>query len=172
MREDRFLLGPLVARAFQQYWRFTRGLYLSVEACVIDDAGRTLLVRQDENGGWSLPATTTRNGETLETAVRRGLRDIAGIEVNAKPELRGFYAGNRDRRTGQISPRGERGQTALYVVRDWRRLSIPSTPAASTPATSAPATSFFPLDSLPAGLPPMTAERIRRSHEGRTISQV
>ncbi|SFV27959.1 ADP-ribose pyrophosphatase YjhB, NUDIX family [Hyphomicrobium facile] len=167
MREDRFLLGPLVARAFQQYWRFTRGIYLSVEACVIDDAGRTLMVRQDENGGWNLPATTAQNGETLETAVRRGLRDIAGIEVNAKPELRGFYAGIRDRRTGQISPRGERGQTGLYVVRDWRRLSIPNTPATSTPATS-----FFPLGSLPAGLPPMTAERIRRSHEGRTISQV
>lgn len=153
MREDRFLLGPLVARAFQQYWRFTRGVYLSVEACVIDDAGRTLLVRQDESGGWSLPGTTTRNGETLETAVRRGLRDIAGIEVNTKPELRGFYSGSRDRRTVQ---------TGLYVVRDWRRLSIPGTPA----------TSFFPLASLPAGLPPVTAERIRRSHEGRTISQV
>lgn len=162
MREDRFLLGPLVARAFQQYWRFTRGVYLSVEACVIDDAGRTLLVRQDESGGWNLPATTTRNGETLETAIRRGLRDIAGIEVNAKPELREFYSESRDRRTGQISPRGERGQTGLYVVRDWRRLSAPGTLAIN----------FFPLGSLPASLPPTTAERIRRSHESRTISQV
>lgn len=162
MREDRFLLGPLVARAFQQYWRFTRGVYLSVEACVIDDAGRTLLVRQDESGGWNLPATTARNGETLETAIRRGLRDIAGIEVNAKPELREFYSGDRDSRTGQISPRGERGQTGLYVVRNWRRLSTPSTLAIN----------FFPLGSLPTSLSPMTAERIRRSHESRTISQV
>jgi ADP-ribose pyrophosphatase YjhB (NUDIX family) len=153
LREDRFRLGPLVARAFQQYWRLTRGVYLTVEACVIDDAGRTLLVRQDESGGWSLPATTTRNGETLETAIRRGLREIAGIEVNAKPELRGFYAGSRDRQTVQ---------TGLYVVRNWRRLSTPNTPAMR----------FFPLGSLPAGVPPMAAERIRRSHEGRTISQV
>ena len=159
MREDRFLLGPLVARVFQKYWRLTRGVYLCAEACVIDDAGRTLLVRQDEDGSWSLPATTTRNGETLETAVRRGLRDIAGIEVNAKPELCGFYAGAQDRRTGRT---GQTGQTGLYVVRDWQQLS----------SLSIPAIGFFPLDSLPPGLPPMAAERIRRSHEGRTISQV
>lgn len=149
MREDRFLLGPLIARALQQYWRLTRGVYLTAEACVIDEAGRTLMVR-DASDSWSLPATATQKGESLEMALRRVLRDIAGIEVNSKPELRGFYAESRDRQTG------------LYVVRNWHELAPPN----------ALEMRFFALGALPAGVQTMTAERIRRSHEGRTISQL
>ena len=154
MREDRFILGRLVARAFQQFWRLMRGMYLDVEACVIDEAGRILMVRKEAGGTWSLPASTVRNGENLETALRRLMRDVAGIEVNSKPELRGFYT---------ESPYTENPgrQTGIYVVRNWQQLSAPATFE----------TRFFAPASLPAGVTKPAAERISRLVEGRTISQ-
>lgn len=150
LREDIFLLGLLVARAFQRYWRLTRGLRLAVEACVLDEAGRTLMVRDGAGSGWSLPKSGVHKGETLELALRRVLRDIAGIEVNSKPDLSRFYSEGKDRQTG------------IYVLRDWRRLSSPVSQEIS----------FFGLGSLPLGATPEAAERIRRSTEGRTISEV
>jgi ADP-ribose pyrophosphatase YjhB (NUDIX family) len=150
LREDIFLLGPLVARVFQRYWRLTRGLRLAVEACVIDSTGRILMVRDGASGGWSLPKGAVHKGETLEGALRRVLRDIASIEVNSIPELSCFYAEGRDRQTG------------IYVVRDWKRLSSPASPE----------TNFFGLGSLPPDTAPEAAERIRRSAEGRTIPEV
>jgi ADP-ribose pyrophosphatase YjhB (NUDIX family) len=149
LKEDIFLLGPLIARAFQRYWRLARGLKLSAEACVIDEADRALMVRDGANG-WSLPKSPVHKGETLETALRRLLRDIVGIEVNSKPELSCFYADGNDRQTG------------LYVVRHWQRLS----------ARTSPEIGFFALDSLREATAPKMAERIRRSTEGRTISGV
>lgn len=149
LREDRPLLGVFVARAFQQYWRLTRGVYLDVEACVIDEADRILLVRKAADGAWSLPASTVRNGENLETALRRLMRDVAGIEASSKPELRGFHTESPDRQTG------------IYVVRNWQRLSAPPTFQ----------TGFFAPASLPAGVTKPAAERISRLVEGRTISQ-
>lgn len=149
LREDRFFLGRLVARAFQQFWRLTRGMYLDVEACVIDEADRILMVRKEAGGTWSLPASTVRNGENLETALRRLMRDVAGIEVNSKPELRGFYTESSDRQTG------------IYIVRNWQQLSAPATFE----------TRFFAPASLPAGVTKPATERISRLVEGRTISQ-
>ncbi len=151
MKEDIFLLGPLVARAFQRYWRVTRGLRLAAEACVIDEGGRALLVRDRASNGWSLPKAAVHKGETLELALRRILRDVAGIEVNSKPQLSRFYVEGREQQTG------------IYVVRDWRRLSSPASPSEI---------SFFGLGFLPPGATPEAAERIRRCTEGRTISEV
>ncbi len=150
MREDIFLLGPLTRIAFQRFWRLTRGLRLAVEACVVDEAGRTLMLRSGENNGWSLPKGTVHKDETLELALRRVLRDTAAIEVNSKPELFCFYAEGGD------------WQTGLYVVRDWRRRSSPASPEID----------FFGLGSLPPGATPEAVERIRRSTKGRTISEV
>ncbi|MBN9248251.1 MAG: NUDIX domain-containing protein [Hyphomicrobium sp.] len=142
-------MGRLVARAFQQYWRLTRGGYLDVEACVIDEADRVLMMRKEAGGPWSLPASTVRNGENLETALRRLMRDVAGIEVNSRPELRGFYTESPDRQTG------------LYVVRNWQQLSAPANLE----------TSFFAPAALPAGVTKPATERISRLVEGRTISE-
>jgi ADP-ribose pyrophosphatase YjhB (NUDIX family) len=104
------------------------------------------MVRDGVSGGWRLPATDVQKGETLEMALRRVLRHELGMEFSVKPELRGFYA-------------AEARQTGLYVLRVWQRLS-------------APETSFFEVGSLPAAVPKMMAERIRRLAEGRTISEV
>jgi ADP-ribose pyrophosphatase YjhB (NUDIX family) len=150
LREDIFLLGPLVARVFQRYWRMTRGLRLAVEACIIDEAGRALMVRDGASSGWRLPKGAVHKGETLEAALRRVLRDIASIEVNSKPELSCFYA------------EGQNQQTAIYAVRDWQHLSSPASSEIS----------FFELGSLPPDAAPDAVERIGRSAEGRTIFEV
>jgi ADP-ribose pyrophosphatase YjhB (NUDIX family) len=150
LREDIFLLGPLAACVFQRYWRMTRGLRLAVEACVIDEAGRALMVRDGASSGWRLPKGAVHKGEALGAALRRVLQDLAGIEVNSKPELSCFYAEGPDQQTG------------IFVVRDWQHLSSPASPEIS----------FFGLGSLPPDAAPEVAERIRLSAEGRTISEV
>lgn len=149
MREDIPLLSRWIARAFQKYWRVVRGLILSVETCVFDEAGRTLMVQNESGGTWELPAGLVLKGENLEMALRRILRDLAGIEVNGKPELSFFHAGGKNRQTG------------VYLVRHWRSVTTPGREIG-----------FFPLQSLPPEIAPHTAERIRRSLKDRTAPEV
>lgn len=150
LREDIPLLGRWIARAFQRYWRIARGLHLSVEACVIDEADRILMIVDESGGTWELPAGTVRSGETAEFAMRRVLRVEADTEVNGHPELAFFYATGRN------------GQTAVFAVRHWRPLS----------AAPGGRIRFFPADGLPAGVSTATGERIRRCLGHRTKSEV
>lgn len=150
MREDIPLLSRWIARAFQTYWRFARGLNLSVEACVVDEAGRTLMVQNESGSTWELPTGLVHQGENLEIALRRVLRERAGIEVNGAPDLSFFYAGAKDRQTG------------VYLVRHWRRAT----------ARTAREVRFFPLQSLPPSTGAQTAERIRRSVKDRMAPEV
>ncbi|MBS0232985.1 MAG: NUDIX domain-containing protein [Proteobacteria bacterium] len=150
MREDIPLLGRWIARAFQQYWRVARGLHLFAEACVLDKGGRVLMIENENGGSWELPAGRVLKDETLETALRRILRDASGIEVNGKPELAFFYACREDHQTG------------VFTVRNWREVS----------STNFREKRFFSPDSLPPGTAPGIAERIRRCLEHRTTSEV
>lgn len=149
MREDVPLLGRWIAWAFQQYWRVVRGLHLSVEACVIDDAGRILMMRNESGSGWQLPAGSVRRNETAGDALRRILRATAGIEVKIQPELAFFYAP------------GKNCQTGMFLVRAWRQASPRKAGLTS-----------FPASALPNDAEPGLAERIRRCLEGRTSSQL
>ncbi|MBS0252850.1 MAG: NUDIX domain-containing protein [Proteobacteria bacterium] len=150
MREDIPLLSRWIVRAFQKYWRLARGLDLFVEACVVDEAGCTLMVQNESGSTWELPAGLVHNGENLETALRRVLRERAGIEVNGNPALSFFYAGAKDRHIG------------VYRVRHWRRVTEPS----------ARKVRFFPFHSLPPNIAAQTAERIRRSVQDRIAPEV
>jgi ADP-ribose pyrophosphatase YjhB (NUDIX family) len=149
LREDVPLLGRWIAWAFQQYWRVVRGLHLSVEACVIDDTGRVLMMRNESGSGWQLPAGPVRNNETAGDALRRILRTTAGIEVNIQPEMVFFYA------------RGKTSQTGMFLVREWRQVSPRKAGLSS-----------FPASALPNDAVPGVAERIRRCLEGRTSPQL
>jgi ADP-ribose pyrophosphatase YjhB (NUDIX family) len=148
--EDMPLLGRGIVRAVQKYWRVARGVRLSVEACVIDEAERTLMVRNENGGTWELPRGIVHKNENLETALRRLLSEVAGIEVNADPELSFFYA------------RSKSEQTGIYLVRHWRQSD------ASVPRKAC----FFPPSALPEDVAPKTAGRIRRSLSHRTTSEV
>lgn len=150
MKEDIPLLGRWITRVFQTYWRVARGLNLSVEACVVDEAGRALMVQNESGSTWELPTGSVHKSENLETALRRVLREVAGIEVNGKPDLSFFYAREKNRQTG------------VYLVRHWRSVTVPT----------ARDRRFFPLRSLPPGTGTQTAERIRRSVEDRMAPEV
>jgi ADP-ribose pyrophosphatase YjhB (NUDIX family) len=150
LKEDIPLLGRWISRIFQTYWRITRGLRLSVEACVIDETEQALMVVDENGGSWELPRGTVLKNENLEMALRRILRDAADIEVNGKPELSYFYS------------RSQTEQTGMYLVRDWRRGSAPVGREIR----------FFPMDALPPDAEPQVAERIRRSLQDRAASEV
>lgn len=154
LRETTFRIGHLVARGFQRYWRWTRGLRLTAEACIIDDAGRVLLVQDSASPAWRLPGGGVGKGETLEGALLRHLRETLAIEVTARPELVWIYV-----ESGQ-----DEGQhTGLFIIRSWRQ---------RINAKAVPALAFFPHQQLPSGLSPESAARIRQSLKGRTPPEV
>ncbi len=150
LKEDVPLAGRWIARIFQKYWRLARGFRLSVEAFVIDEAGRTLMVRDDDGANWKLPQGQVIKNENLAMALRRVLENAAAIEVNDRPELMSFYA------------RGRSEQRGVYLVRHWQQSAT----------HAGRETRFFSVDSLPTDIDPVVRVRIRRLVEGRTISQV
>lgn len=56
-----------------------------VTGVVVNDADEILLVRQDTGGPrrWSLPGGKVEDGETLEAALVREMREETGVEVEA-----------------------------------------------------------------------------------------
>jgi ADP-ribose pyrophosphatase YjhB (NUDIX family) len=149
VREDIFLIGPLIARGFQRYWRLTRGMKLAAQACVIDADNQVLLVKSAGENGWRLPGDSVQNGEALDAALRRCLRKCCGIEVEPPAELFWIYAEGHDQQTG------------LFVVRQWRRTGSPVRELA-----------YVPLNVLPDTVEPRIAARIRQALEGRTPSEM
>jgi ADP-ribose pyrophosphatase YjhB (NUDIX family) len=141
----------MVVRGLQSYWRLTRAITLVAEACILDAGNQVALVEHTGRQGWSLPRTAVRKGEALEAALRRGLRDEFGIDVNSGIDLFWLYA---------EAPPAKNTQTGLFVVRQW--------------TTRSPGTGlvFFPLDGLPAGLDPEMAARICQAVEGRVPFEV
>ena len=145
------VLSRMIVRGLQNYWRLTRAIALIAEACVLDADNQVALVKHSGRQGWSLPRTAVRKGEALEDALRRGLRDEFGIDVNFGAGLFWMYA--------EAAPI-KNTQTGLFVVRQW--------------TTHSPSTSltFFPLDGLPPGLDPEVAARICQAIEGRVPFEV
>lgn len=58
---------------------------LTTDCVVLDERGRVLLVKRGSEpfkGKLALPGGFVKNGETVEDACRRGLKEEAGIAVN------------------------------------------------------------------------------------------
>lgn len=66
---------------------------IAVCAVIRDSEGRVLLARRADNALWCLPGGAMEVGETVETAVRREVREETGLEVALdEPALFGVYS--------------------------------------------------------------------------------
>ncbi|MGI9522455.1 MAG: NUDIX domain-containing protein [Hyphomicrobiaceae bacterium] len=133
----------LIRKAMQRYWRMTRAITLGAQGMVIDRESRVLLVRHSYRPGWFFPGGGVEKGETLRTALKRELREEAGIELTAEPRLFGVYA-NFD-----VFPSDH---VALFVIRDWQQRAVPR------PNLEIAEQGFFDVSALPAD----TSEKVHR----------
>jgi ADP-ribose pyrophosphatase YjhB (NUDIX family) len=57
------------------------GLRVSVNAFILDSAGRVLLQRRSDNGNWNMPGGGLELGESLSAALHREVLEETGLEV-------------------------------------------------------------------------------------------
>jgi ADP-ribose pyrophosphatase YjhB (NUDIX family) len=149
---DRLLLKYLL----RPYWRLTRSHTLGVQAVVVDDAGRVLLVRHTYVRGWHLPGGGVERGESVHQALVRELREEAQVELQGKPTLLGVFAN---------FTRAPRDHIAVFVVRQWHRLG---TPVRSLEILDQ---GFFDPDSLPPGTITGVQARLEEVFKGKPLSE-
>ncbi len=137
-------LTKLISRAFQRYWRITRGLTIGVTVCLFDRDNRIVLRRRngDGDGAWELPAGQVQNGETLEAALSRVLNDDA-LAISGRAQLLRIYPNHKQFPGDHVG---------LYVA----RVAPGPQPASKTASQLA----FFPPDELPQDLDVTAATHI------------
>jgi ADP-ribose pyrophosphatase YjhB (NUDIX family) len=118
---------------------------------VIDGEGRVLLIRHTYRPGWHFPGGGVEKREAAETALTRELREEAGVELTAPPQLFAIYANHHFFPNDHI---------VLYVVRAWRQPGVPE------PNAEIAEQRWFPSNALPPDVHGPTRERIREVATG------
>lgn len=144
--------NKLVTKVLQRYWRFSRGLTIGAQGCIIDSRNRVLLIRHTYRPGWHFPGGGVEKRESAATALVREVAEEAGVIVDGTPELFGLYA-NFTHFPGD--------HIALFVIRSWRQPSIPP------PNREIAEQGFFSIAALPGDVHASTRTRIVEVIEGR-----
>ena len=147
----RMRLGRLASPVLHRYRQVVRGLTLGVRAAVIDEAGRVFLVKHSYVPGWYLPGGGVEPGESALDALARELKEEGNIEIEAAPELFGFYFNPKE---------SLRDHIAFYVVRRWRQ------PAPPQPGLEIVAHRFAAPDDLPDNATAATRRRCAELFRG------
>jgi 8-oxo-dGTP pyrophosphatase MutT (NUDIX family) len=100
----------------QQKWRFSRGMTLGGQVCVIDGEGRVLLVRHGYRAGWHFPGGGVETGESVRDAALRELEEETGIVARETPRLHGVFNNTAAYRGDHI---------VLFVVRAYEQARAP-----------------------------------------------
>jgi ADP-ribose pyrophosphatase YjhB (NUDIX family) len=145
----------LITRLNARYRGLFHALTVGVRAAVIDEHNRVFLVRHTYVRGWHLPGGGVEVGESAQDALRRELREEAGIELTGPPALHGiFFNSNASRRDHVV----------VYVVRAFfvaeakrRDLEIAGA-------------SFFPISELPLDIAPSSRTRLDEILTGRELA--
>jgi len=146
---------PILTQINYLYRAAFRSLTVGVRALLIDEQKRVLLVRHTYCAGWHLPGGGVEVGETLECALRRELKEEAGVELTGPPALHGLYLNI------SASPRDH---VALYVVREFL------VPQPKKPDLEIAEVRVFPHDALPIDASSPTRDRIAELLQGRNPS--
>jgi 8-oxo-dGTP pyrophosphatase MutT (NUDIX family) len=124
---------------------------LGVQAAIVDDASRVLLVRHTYRPGWHFPGGGVERGEKLDSAVAREVFEETGIVVASSVRLYGIYS-HFDVYPGD--------HVVLFLVDRWRRNRVPE------PNSEIAEHGFFARDQLPSSLSPGTARRLQELFGG------
>lgn len=133
------------------YWRVSRGMTLGVRAVAVDGSGRVMLVRHGYVEGWHLPGGGVEHNQTIEQALVDELRQEAGLDMTAPPELLGVYSNHAKFRNDHV---------LLYRVTAF----APCPPLAHVREIAE--RGFFPLNALPDGTTRATRARLAEIFEG------
>ena len=135
----------LITRLNARYRGLFHALTVGVRGAVIDEHNRVFLVRHTYVRGWHLPGGGVEVGESAQEALRRELREEAGIELTGAPVLHGiFFNSNASRRDHVV----------VYVVRafsvvDEKRRDLEIAGAG-----------FFAISELPSEIAPSSRARL------------
>lgn len=127
-------------------WRWTRGLTLGVQCCLIDGDGKIMLVRHGYRPGWHFPGGGVEKGETVLEALERELSEEVGVTLHTPPTLVGPFANFRHFAGDHI---------LVYVAEDWTQ-----TRTLEPNFEIADVRRFSPTD-LPEDIHPPTKARIK-----------
>ena len=142
-------------RFMQHYWRWSRGLTMGVQCCLIDPEGRILLVRHGYRPGWHFPGGGVEKGETLATALERELAEEVGVVLGKPATFVGAFANFKSFQNDHI---------ILFASRDWTQTRQP------VPNFEIAEIGRFPPDALPEQLHPPLRLRLQEILDDKSPS--